>query len=144
MRHGEGPDHLRHIDHPPEDVFDYIADVRNELRWQKDLKRVEKVTEGPVGDGTVFETEYGLFGEMRLTLEDVSRPHHLVFVGEGPRMWMRFVLDAAPREGGSRVSFDVDMRPRGPIKLLAPLLRFGLPRELAKRPGQLRAAMAAA
>lgn len=131
------------LDHPPEDVFDYIADVRNELRWQKDMKRAEKVTEGPVGDGTVFETDYRLFGPMRLTLEEVRRPQHLVFVGEGPRMWMRFVLDVASREGGCRVSFQIEMRPRRALKLLAPLLRLGLPRELAKRPGQLRAALAA-
>jgi carbon monoxide dehydrogenase subunit G len=131
------------LDHPPEDVFDYIADVRNELRWQKDLKRAEKVTDGPVGDGTVFETDYRLFGPMRLTLEEVRRPEHLVFVGEGPRMSMNFVLDVSAREGGSRVSFKVDMQPRGSLKPFAPLLRFGLPREMAKRPAQFRAALAA-
>ena len=131
------------LDQPPEEVFDYIADVRNELRWQKDMKRAEKVTEGPVGDGTVFETDYRLFGPMRLALEDVRRPEHLVFVGDGPRMWMRFVLDVAPREAGSSVSFQIDMRPKGVLMWFAPLLRFGLPREMAKRPGQFRAALAA-
>jgi Polyketide cyclase / dehydrase and lipid transport len=130
------------LDRPPEDVFDYIADVRNELRWQKDLRRAEKVTEGPVGDGTIFETDYRLFGPIRLALEEVRRPEHLVFVGEGPRMSMRFVLDLASRPGGSRVRFDVEMRPKGPLALLSPLLRLGLPREMAKRPGQFRAAMA--
>jgi hypothetical protein len=79
---------------------------------------------------------------MRLVLEDVRRPEHAVFVGEGPRMWMNFVLDVAPREGGSRVSFKIDMRPRGSLKPLTPLLRVGLPREMAKRPDQFRAAMA--
>lgn len=132
------------LDRPPEVVFDYIADVRNELSWQKDMKRAEKITEGPVGDGTVFETDYRLFGPMRLTLEDMRRPQHLVFVGEGPRMWMRFVLDVAPKDAGSTVRFQLDMRPRGVLSPLAPLLRLGLPRELAKRPGQFRAALAAA
>ncbi len=132
------------LDYPPEEVFDYIADVRNELRWQKDMKRAEKVTEGPLGEGTVFETDYRLFGPMRLVLQDVRRPEHLVFVGEGPRMRMHFVLDVAARAGGSRVTFQLDMRPAGPLTLLAPLLRIGLPRELAKRPDQFRAAMAAA
>jgi uncharacterized protein YndB with AHSA1/START domain len=130
------------LDQPPERVFDYIADVRNELRWQKDLKRAEKVTEGPVGDGTVFETDYRLFGPMRLVLEDVRRPEHLVFVGDGPRMRMRFVMDVAERDGGSRVTFHVDMRPQGVLRPLAPLLRVGLPREMAKRPAQFRAAIA--
>jgi uncharacterized protein YndB with AHSA1/START domain len=130
------------LDHSPEDVFDYIADVRNELRWQKDMKRAEKVTEGPVGEGTVFETDYRLFGPMRLALEDVRRPEHLVFVGDGPRMRMNFVMDVAAHASGSRVTFHIDMRPQGPLKLLGPLLRLGLPREMAKRPAQFRAAMA--
>src|SRR5581483_5133103 len=94
------------LDHPPEEVFDCIADVRNELRWQKDIKRAEKVTEGPLGEGTVFEADYRLFGPMRLELKDVRRPEHLVFDGVGPRMRMTFVMDVASvGAGGSRVSF---------------------------------------
>jgi Polyketide cyclase / dehydrase and lipid transport len=130
------------LDYPTETVFDYIADVRNELHWQHDLKRAKKLTDGPVGEGTVFETDYRLFGTMRLELKDVHRPEHLVFEGVGPRMWMNFVMDVAPRDGGSQVTFDIDMRPRGVLKLLAPLLRLGLPREMAKRPEQFRAALA--
>jgi len=130
------------LDVPPETVFDYIADVRNELRWQRDLKRADKVTGGPVGEGTIFETDYRLFGPMRLELKDVRRPEHLVFVGEGPRMSMRFVMDVAPRNGGSRVGFEIEMRPRGALRPFAPLLRVGLPREMAKRPAQFRAALA--
>jgi uncharacterized protein YndB with AHSA1/START domain len=131
------------LDHPPEAVFDYIADVRNELKWQHDLKRAEKVTAGPVGDGTVFDTEYRLFGAIRLELREFRRPEHLVFAGVGPRMRMDFVMDVEPREGGSRVTFGVDMRPQGFLKLLSPLLSVGLPREMAKRPNQFRAALAA-
>jgi uncharacterized protein YndB with AHSA1/START domain len=132
------------LDHPPATVFDYIADVRNELQWQHDLRRADKVTDGPVGEGTVFDTDYRLFGPMRLELEDVRRPQHLVFVGSGPRMWMQFVMDLVPQNGGSRVTFQIDMRPRRVLRPLAPLLVLGLPREMAKRPEQLRAALAAA
>ena len=132
------------LDHPPETVFDYIADVRNEQEWQQDLRRADKITDGPVGDGTVFETDYRLFGKMRLELQDVRRPEHLVFLGSGPRMWMRFVMDVAPRDGGSAVTFALDMRPRGVLRPMAPLLSLGLPREMAKRPEQFRAALAGA
>jgi uncharacterized protein YndB with AHSA1/START domain len=131
------------VDEPPERVFDYIADVRNERRWQKDMLSVEKVTDGPVGEGTVFDTRYRAFGRMRLALEDYRRPEHLVFAGRGPRLWMRFVMVVEPRDGGSRVTFDVDMKPRGVLRAFAPLLTLGLPREMAKRPDQFRAALAA-
>jgi hypothetical protein len=132
------------LDDPPERVFDYIADVRNELRWQKDMRRAEKTSAGPLGEGTTFDTEYRAFGRMALTLREYRRPEHLVFLGEGPRMWMRFVMDITAREGGgSQVTFDIDMRPRGALKIVAPLLSLGLPKEMAKRPGQFRKALAA-
>ena len=132
------------LEHPPERVFDYIADVRNEASWQKDMRSVALVGDGPVGEGTEFETDYRLFGRMRLVLRDVRRPEHLVFDGDGPRMRMRFVMDVEPRDGGSRVTFSLDMRPRGVLLPLAPLLKLGLPREMAKRPEQFRAALAGA
>ena len=132
------------VDQPPEVVFDYVADIRNEASWQKDIRSVEKVGDGPVGEGTVFETDYRMFGRMRIVLHDCRRPSHLVFDGEGPRMWMHFVMDVEPRDGGSRVTFALDMRPRGVLRPLGPLLKAGLPRELAKRPEQFRAALASA
>ena len=58
-------------------------------------------------------------------------------------MQMDFVMDVSPRESGSRVTFQLDMRPQGVLRAFAPLLRFGLPRELRKRPDQFRAALAA-
>jgi uncharacterized protein YndB with AHSA1/START domain len=132
------------LEEPPERVFDYIADVRNELRWQKDLRRAEKTSDGPVGDGTTFDTEYRGFGRMTLTLSEYRRPEHLVFLGDGPRMWMRFVMDVATREGGgSQVTFSIDMRPQGAFKAFTPLLSLGLPKEMAKRPRQFREALAA-
>jgi uncharacterized protein YndB with AHSA1/START domain len=130
------------LDEPPERVFDYIADVRNELRWQKDLLRAEKTGPGPLGDGTTFDTEYRGFGRMTLTLSEYRRPEHLVFLGEGPRMWMRFEMDVAERPGGSQVTFAIDMRPQGAFKLFTPLLSLGLPKEMAKRPQQFREALA--
>jgi len=130
------------LDQPPEQVFDYIADIRNEAKWQKDMLSVEKLGDGPVGEGTEFDTNYRLFGRMRIVLRDVRRPEHVAMDGEGPRMRMHFTMDVAPHEGGSRVTFLLDMRPRGVLAPLGPLLTLGLPRELAKRPEQFRAALA--
>src|SRR5580765_4582837 len=94
------------LDQSPETVFDYIADIRNESEWSKDMRSAEMVSDGPVGDGTVFETDYRLFGKMRIVLSEHRRPEHLVFDGEGPKMNMHFVMDVAENgTGGSRVTF---------------------------------------
>jgi hypothetical protein len=131
------------LDQSQETVFDYIADIRNEAEWSKDMKSAELVGDGPLADGSVFETDYRGFGKMRIVLKEYQRPAHLVFDGDGPRMNMHFVMDIAATEtGGSRVTFFIDMRPRGALRPISPLLKVGMPREMAKRPGQFRAALA--
>jgi carbon monoxide dehydrogenase subunit G len=126
------------LEHPPEAVFDFIVDPRNELDWQPDVRRVEKI------DDSTFEADYRLLGPMRLELTELERPRHAVFLCEGPRMWMRFALDVGPSERGSRVTFDVDMRPKGMLRTMSPLFKLGLPREMAQRPAQIAAALASA
>ncbi len=131
------------LDQSPETVFDYIADIRNESEWSKDMKSAVVVGDGPIGDGTVFETDYRMFGKMRIVTSEFRRPEHLVFDGDGPKMKMHFVMDVAATDtGGARVTFFIDMRPRGVLRPMSPLLKAGMPREMAKRPEQFRAALA--
>ena len=35
----------------PEQAFDYLSDLRNELDWNPTVQSVEKLTDGPVGVG---------------------------------------------------------------------------------------------
>jgi uncharacterized protein YndB with AHSA1/START domain len=137
------PTHIStfHLDASPERVFDFIADARNETDWSKDIKTISKRGDGPVGEGTVFDADYRGFGRLEMALRDYRRPEHLAFLAEGPRIWMHFILDVAPEGDGSSVTMSVDMRLRGALRLLTPLLALGIPREMAKRPGQLGAAL---
>jgi hypothetical protein len=55
------------IDAPVDDVFDMVADERNEPRYNPRIVRAEKVSEGPVGRGARFVAEpksMGAKGEM--------------------------------------------------------------------------------
>ena len=52
------------IDRPIEEAFDLWADMRNDLRWHAQAKRVEKTSPGPVGPGTTFGAEYQGMGPM--------------------------------------------------------------------------------
>jgi hypothetical protein len=45
------------IERPVEDVFDFVADERNEPRFNPRMLRVEKVSRGPIGLGTRFSAE---------------------------------------------------------------------------------------
>jgi hypothetical protein len=55
------------IDAPVDEVFDMVADERNEPRYNPRIVRAEKVSEGPVGRGARFVAEpksMGAKGEM--------------------------------------------------------------------------------
>lgn len=45
------------IEAPAGEVYDYIADFRRHTEWNYQPQEITKVTEGPVGVGTVFHTK---------------------------------------------------------------------------------------
>jgi hypothetical protein len=50
------------ISRPVEQVFDFVADERNEPQFNAQLRRVEKISDGPVNSGTRFQAETGRMG----------------------------------------------------------------------------------
>ena len=62
------------------EVFDMVADERNEPRYSPRIVRAEKDGGGPVGAGARFVAEpraMGPRGEMTLTMVEYERPHRL-------------------------------------------------------------------
>ncbi len=79
----------------PEDVFDYCVDLTREPEWNPKAKRVEKVTDGPIGLGTRYEAEFLKGSPMTIELVRFDRPLEWKSVGRSSR------LDARAK-GGSR------------------------------------------
>ena len=50
------------INRPVEGVFDFVADERNELRYNPRMVRAELISEGPIGVGTRFRAELRTMG----------------------------------------------------------------------------------
>jgi hypothetical protein len=55
----------------PEELFDLLCDVCNESRWHPDFRGATKLTDGPVGKGTVWDARYRGAGP------DAGRDHRL-------------------------------------------------------------------
>jgi carbon monoxide dehydrogenase subunit G len=125
---------------PPEDLFDLLADVRNEVRWHPDVREVRKLGDGPVGAGTAFDARYRGFGDMRVEVTEYERPRHLRFSAEGSKVAMDVSFDFAPSGEGTDVSARMDADLRGPARLLAPVFGRMLRREVRKRPDQMMSA----
>jgi uncharacterized protein YndB with AHSA1/START domain len=113
------------IDAAVDEVFDMVADERNEPRYNPRIVRVEKVSEGPVGAGARFVAEpksMGSKGEMTLTILEYDRPNRLRNVVRSSYMRVDGALTFEKTPGGTRLRWDWDMRLVGPMRVLSPML----------------------
>jgi len=118
---------------PPEQVFDTLADMRNETQWNSGVSVAELRSDEPVARGSRFhvvnnKTPYDV------TLETYERPSLLVFAGAGtPDVTITYTL--APSATGTEVSSELDFRPKGLyvalFAVLAPVIRRNVRKEFA-------------
>ena len=114
------------IARPVDEVFDYAADQRNEPDYNPRMARSEKVTSGPVGRGTVFRAEVRSLGRttarMRIACTACQRPALLASVTSMRQAEFRVTLTFAPVPVGTRMHWSEQVRLRGALHLLAPLV----------------------
>jgi Polyketide cyclase / dehydrase and lipid transport len=106
-------------------VFDYVADQRNEPVYNPRMLHSEKITDGPIGLGSRFRAtaQSGRRAiEMLIEVTDYQRPSRF-----GSRTTMSSAdvdggLTFEPVNGATRMSWSWDVRPRGSLRFLAPLV----------------------
>lgn len=106
-------------------VFDYVADQRNEPQYNSRMVRAEKITEGPVGRGTKFNSavmSQGHPAEMIIELTGYERPVRLAQVTIMAQADMSGTLTFEPLGTGTRMRWSWQVRPKGAVKLLAPVI----------------------
>ena len=68
------------IERPIEEVFDFVADERNEPRYNPQMTRADKVSPGPIGLGSKFNSVMnGVGGRAEMTIEftEFERPRRI-------------------------------------------------------------------
>jgi uncharacterized protein YndB with AHSA1/START domain len=121
----------------PEEVFDFLVDLRNAPRWEPNCQEVEKTSDGPIAKGTTFRAKKGL-GRLESEIIEFERPVHFATrdQGRGMTCGLNFRCDA--RNGGTEVSGKLWMEPRGPLRGLMPLMHLMMKRTLSELPDNLR------
>ena len=112
------------IARPVEDVFDFVADERNEPRYNPQMTCVEKLTPGPIGTGTRWSATVDSSGrplEMVLEVTDFDRPHRLASTTTMAAAEIQGALTFEPGPAGTVMRWSWDLRPTGAFRLLAPL-----------------------
>jgi hypothetical protein len=111
-----------HTELPAEKVFDFLADLRNESRWNPRVRQLTLATSGPVAAGSEFRGEYQGLGILVTTLTEYERPRRIRFRSEGPRARIDGVFTVSANGRGTDVALDATVQPRGFLAILAPMM----------------------
>jgi uncharacterized protein YndB with AHSA1/START domain len=113
------------IHRPIAEVFDFVADERNEPRYNRRIRRAEKLSPGPIGPKTRFHAEAATLGRtagMTIEYTAYERPRRL---GSSIHMAAADIVGTlrfAPVPGGTRMRWAWTIRLRGPYRLLTPII----------------------
>lgn len=118
------------IERPVEEVFDFVADERNEPQYNPQMRRVTQTSRGPIGRGTRFHCEMSRGVELAWEVVAYERPHQLGGAGRTvlrllravPTMDIQGTLTFDPVPGGTRMRWSWQMAPCGVFKLATPLV----------------------
>ena len=115
------------IRRPIEEVFAFLADLENVPRWNYAIVKTHKVSQGPVGVGTISQQVRSVpsRSEEHFEVTAYNPPRELELRGQlGPfPSHLSYALDAVPE--GTRITNAVELELRGPGRLLG---RVAVPR----------------
>jgi uncharacterized protein YndB with AHSA1/START domain len=111
------------ISRPQEEVFDYCSDHSHEPEWNPMMKRIEQLTDGPIGVGTRYMAEFVKGPPMVMECTRYERPVTWSLTGDSPALRATGGWRVLPAADGSHLVVRVEMEPHGLLRLAAPLLR---------------------
>jgi uncharacterized protein YndB with AHSA1/START domain len=121
----------------PEEVFDFLVDLRNAPQWEPNCREVVKISDGPIGKGTTFRAKKGM-GRLESEIVEFERPARFASRDKGRGMSCGLDFRCDPANGGTEVAGRLWMEPRGPMRGLMALMRPRMKRMLAEMPDNLQ------
>ena len=115
------------IGRPVNVVFDYVADQTNEPRYNPQMVRAEKMTAGPVGKGTQFRSAVaskGRTAEMLIECVAYDRPGLVATITTMRQADITYTLRFEPAGRDTRMRWSGQVRPKGPYRLLGPMITW--------------------
>lgn len=112
------------IERPPEVVFDYLSDLAHTPEWNWSIAKTVKTSPGPLGEGSAYQQERSVphGATENLKISCLEAPRRLEVKGVLAKQPARLNYEFAPYEGGTRLTNQVELKPKGPIRLFAPAL----------------------
>jgi uncharacterized membrane protein len=109
------------IERPIEEVFDFVADERNEPRYNPRMLSAELVSEEPIGSGSRFRAELKTRRKtmaMIIEFTGFDRPRRLASSTHSSMMETTGALTFERQARGTLMRWSWNVRPRGPLRLV--------------------------
>jgi hypothetical protein len=113
------------IHRPVDEVFDFVADERNKPRYNPQMRQAEQTSAGPIGVGTTFRAESTSRGRpvmMTIAFTEYQRPRRLTSATHLSTMDIQGTLTFDPVPEGTRMQWSWNLKPRGMLKLMTPVI----------------------
>ena len=114
------------INCPAEEVFDFVADQRNEPKYNPDLLQLTKVTDGPITVGTQFAAVHlsrGRSVDLTIEVTEYDRPRRFGSHTTMPGADIRGMLTFDSIANRTHMYWTWQVRPNHLGWLLAPVVR---------------------
>jgi len=115
----------------PEDTFDYLARFSSAAQWDPSVGEAEDLDPGPVGIGSRFRIVVktaGLPVELRYEVVEYERPDRVRLIAETATFTSDDTIVVRETATGTEVTYDADVRLKGPLRLFDLAMRVGFSR----------------
>jgi uncharacterized protein YndB with AHSA1/START domain len=115
----------------PEEVFQYVADLRNEPNWHVDIASVPEQTDPVPIVGKTYPLNFKPFmgkTDGTFTALDVKHGSRLQYRADFAGLQPRITYTVEPAGEGARFTRGVEMQPSGLKVLMTPMMAYMVPR----------------
>lgn len=115
----------------PEECFAYLSDFSTSAEWDPGVVEAERAGSGPVGEGDEFRLVAEFLGRktpLTYRVVEYEPPKAVTFVGENATVVSHDRITFESIATRTRVSYDADLRLKGPLRLADALLALAFNR----------------
>lgn len=127
----------------PEQVFDFVADVSNQARWNKDVNNLVQLTDGPPQVGTRMTGDFNRIGRIDTEITVFDRPSRLVLASTGAQADMTLDFHFEPEGGSTLMTVSGSVSLKGGLRFMEAALRGQVAAQYADRARAIKEALTA-
>jgi uncharacterized protein YndB with AHSA1/START domain len=127
------------IEMPVADVFAAIVDLESFPRWNPTTKSARRLSPGETGEGTTFELQIRGFGKTIQELQGFERDRRVTLVPHLKALGGGHTFVLTPDGDRTRIDHELEMIPKGGMRVLSPLVGMMGRRNLRQTASALKA-----